>query len=443
MKIKKIIYTFIVALFLSQAGSWTSVSAEVIAGQYDNSAHGTDTSYSITQGLGNGFTDRVRTISVFARNSYGLYGGTPTTIYKLALGECTSSSYTTCTTVASSSPQTFGNNWDIRKFDIDYQMLTAKYYMITVAPDVTSLNQAQFAGVTTGTYPFGACGAGGGGFCRGLADIYFVLDDSASGSTSGGSGSGGGGSPAINTSYINTVLPAVNQNNASTNVAFSADYYWNSTAVYPGTDVTQIIAQITRVDVAGAPVYFSFPIVANTVTHVSSSTTLVSGGRYSIGWGFATSSGTWRLIVDPYQFGVVSSTGLPPLIPDPPSSGYEPDPLDCDTFDIACYLKSAFVWLFYPSQDSLSQWTTLSLRYKFPFSYLYDIGTAYNELFANGGSAEYLVQVNTGALGTVTFISASQINAVPFASTIKTILGYLLWFMTGMFLYRLLHKAHD
>lgn len=123
-----------------------------------------------------------------------------------------------------------------------------------------------------------------------------------------------------------------------------------------------------------------------------------------------------------------------------PSQGIDYE--ECSSFDIACGLKNVFKWLFTVSPATLNQFSNLSLSTKTPFSYLYDVGTIFNELFANSGSMSYAVSAST-PIGTINFISASAISAVPYASTIKTILGYMLYFFTAMTIYRLLLRVHN
>lgn len=123
-----------------------------------------------------------------------------------------------------------------------------------------------------------------------------------------------------------------------------------------------------------------------------------------------------------------------------PSQGIDYE--ECSTFDVACGLKNVFKWLFSVSPATLNQFSNLSLATRSPFSYLYDVGTIFNELFANSGSMSYAVSAST-PIGTINFISASAISAVPYASTIKTILGYMLYFFTAMTIYRLLLRVHN
>lgn len=126
-----------------------------------------------------------------------------------------------------------------------------------------------------------------------------------------------------------------------------------------------------------------------------------------------------------------------------------PQPLDCSALDIACHLKNAVVWLFYPTDDSTTQFSNLTLRNSFPFAYVYQVGDLRNELFnASSSSATTTVSVSIPSMSgsgttTLTFLSASMINAVPYTSTIKTILGWLLWLMLIEYVYYRTIRVHD
>jgi len=114
----------------------------------------------------------------------------------------------------------------------------------------------------------------------------------------------------------------------------------------------------------------------------------------------------------------------------------------CSTFDVFCYGKNLFLWFFSVSPNTLSNFSSLTLANSLPFSYVYDVGNLYDELFANGGSMAYTVTVPF--LGSnLDLISPILISGVPYASTIKTLLGYLLYFMTAMTLYHLILRVHS
>jgi len=116
---------------------------------------------------------------------------------------------------------------------------------------------------------------------------------------------------------------------------------------------------------------------------------------------------------------------------------------ECSTFDIGCYGKNLVIWAFQISPQTLNKFSTLTLKNSVPFSYLYDIPNVFNALYANTGSMSYTVTANLGTLGEFTFISASKIADVPYSATIKTLLGYILYFLTAMTVYRLILRVHN
>jgi len=128
------------------------------------------------------------------------------------------------------------------------------------------------------------------------------------------------------------------------------------------------------------------------------------------------------------------------LVLDTPA--WTPETCDSIITDFGACIRNFVHETFYPSAESISQFTTLTLRNSAPFSYIYDMGTLYNELFANGGTEEYAVSATT-PLGDITFISADMIEDVPYSGFIKTILGYMMWFFTGMFIYRVILRVHN
>jgi len=124
-----------------------------------------------------------------------------------------------------------------------------------------------------------------------------------------------------------------------------------------------------------------------------------------------------------------------------------PTPLVCDTFDIACYLKNAFVWLFYPTTESVSQFTTLSLATTFPFSYIYDVGNIYTELMSQTATSSLTISVpfHTVASSTaaLTILSQTQLTSVPYAGYIRLVLTWVLYFMFAMHIYRRVMTAFN
>jgi len=118
---------------------------------------------------------------------------------------------------------------------------------------------------------------------------------------------------------------------------------------------------------------------------------------------------------------------------------------DCNTFDIACYIKQAVMWLIVPTDDSITQFKSLTLENSKPFSYAYDVPNLYNELFGNTATSTSAgVSVDVKGFGngtsTITFVSESMLQSVPYASTIKTILGWLMYLLMFDYVYMLIRR---
>lgn len=435
-KLKKIVHIlsiFIVAFCISQAGGWASVEATILYSQtthtytLDNSCSGND-----VVRLGTGLSGTIRKVIV----SQNISGTTLVPQYIMTITR-NDTGYSGGT-VNYTDDETFATNGILLSDGAD-QLVTynftgsnavilnpAKYYTITfnqINTGGTATHTAE--GINSNVNPFTP-------FCAGSSadDYYLVINDGTI-----------NGELAENNILISTPTP--NQNfNTPYSVTFSGSYNYNSaSSSFPydkiGFEVTNIgQLQVTQFD--------PLTLVDGTPTNWSFAGTATTNSNYSFRAYFydSTDDTVPYLYSDLRYFSTDTGGGTVPLTGNPNEicTGTV-GALYLDA--IPCYLRNFAIWLFVPSTPSVNNFKSLTLEHTFPFSYIYDIGTAYDELFANGGSMEYAVSVNTGALGTISFISASQISAVPYASTIKTILGYLLWFYTGMFLYRLLLKAHD
>jgi len=118
---------------------------------------------------------------------------------------------------------------------------------------------------------------------------------------------------------------------------------------------------------------------------------------------------------------------------------------ECAITSITGCLKNAGIWLFYPASDSVEKFKSLNdtLAGKFPFAYAYQAPSLVNKLWTSTQTASSTVSVNVNHFGTITFLSSSMMSAVPYANTIKTIIGWLLWIMTVEFIYFRVIRAHD
>jgi len=117
-------------------------------------------------------------------------------------------------------------------------------------------------------------------------------------------------------------------------------------------------------------------------------------------------------------------------------------PIDCGTFDVGCYMKNAAVWLFYPTQQTLDQFSQISFAHTFPFSYAFDTVNVYNELFDSTTTGTSTVDVTVSGYHIV-FLSSSLIAGAPYLSTMRLLIGYGIWIMAAFAIYRMVLKAFN
>jgi len=123
------------------------------------------------------------------------------------------------------------------------------------------------------------------------------------------------------------------------------------------------------------------------------------------------------------------------------------DPVVCEisfagTFDAGECIK----YLIIPNQCTAAQTfgqIPSTLATKFPFAYAYGINDMRVAMFTASSTASTSVAVTVPTFGTITFLSKSMIEAVPFASTIKIILTALMWLVTLELLYVTLLRSHN
>jgi len=110
----------------------------------------------------------------------------------------------------------------------------------------------------------------------------------------------------------------------------------------------------------------------------------------------------------------------------------------CGITDIGGCLINALSFLFVPSSESLQTFSDLndSLENKFPFAYAYDFSNQIDNLYSGALTATTTIAFDFNGYGDLTLLSADLLSDVPFSSLIKSILGYLLWLMFAVQMYR-------
>jgi len=127
----------------------------------------------------------------------------------------------------------------------------------------------------------------------------------------------------------------------------------------------------------------------------------------------------------------------------PNSQGYQYQP--CSITDIGGCISNAFAFVFYPSPNSIDQFTSLydTLSTKFPFAYFTDFNDSIGAVFTGATTASLAITVPFGTFGEIDLISAEQIQSVPFTTLIRTLLGALIWIMLGLTIYRRTQKIFN
>jgi hypothetical protein len=103
---------------------------------------------------------------------------------------------------------------------------------------------------------------------------------------------------------------------------------------------------------------------------------------------------------------------------------------NCGTLDIGCFLKEGFAWAFYPSEQSISNFTSLTISDKFPFSYWYNLQTKIASSSATSSGAFPILQIQGfgGVTSTVfSYDILEEYAGAPFLALLVNILTYGLW----------------
>lgn len=126
----------------------------------------------------------------------------------------------------------------------------------------------------------------------------------------------------------------------------------------------------------------------------------------------------------------------------------------CDTFDIGCYISNSGRFLFIPSSDSISQFSSLTLASSAPFSYVYDMGNLFDELFNTSTTTTLNFTIPFSFVGhassSITLISHDMLTnttqypySAPVAIFIRYLITVLLWFGFAQFAWRQIMQVHN
>jgi len=244
--------------------------------------------------------------------------------------------------------------------------------------------------------------------------------------------------------------------------------YWNASATSSQSQelrfwqVTPALGQesyASRIATTSGNFSFTFPYLDSSFQISATSTS------YTLGTGVTFYGEIYQLYDG---FNPFSNTGTPPLLltststsitatssvtvdsSNPRSLSGLPEPADCSLSAITGCIKNAAVWLFYPSSDSVDSFKGLSdtLSGKFPFAYAYGINTMRLELFEAAQTSTTTISLNFKiipghATSTLTLLSPTLLSNVPYSSTVKTILSWILWLLGIEYIYYRVLRSHD
>jgi len=130
---------------------------------------------------------------------------------------------------------------------------------------------------------------------------------------------------------------------------------------------------------------------------------------------------------------------VPPYV----GSGYASSSCSINFLGSDFNLGDCIGYIVAPTASSTQNFANITLANRVPFSYAYDIGLLRSELFGAPENGTTTISATVPGFGTITFLSAAMIAAVPFAPTIKLILAALIWLLGAEVIYYTVLRSHN
>jgi len=228
-----------------------------------------------------------------------------------------------------------------------------------------------------------------------------------------------------------------------------ADFFLNNPIVFSGTytnggNYNQLQLELVHSQYAGSINVpgISLPQIAGENIAWNTSRNLPFGGEYTLRarlWDSFNATGT--AYTSPRSFTLISSSTVSTTT----QSNLPGDatPLDCSTFDVGCYIKNAFMWAFFPSDDTISQFENLNLRGRFPFEYGFEAAEVIEEILSPESSTSTVISVQFGSFGDITLLSEDLLESIPLSEQVRQAIEWLCWIGLIFVIYKRIMKVHD
>jgi len=262
----------------------------------------------------------------------------------------------------------------------------------------------------------------------------------------------GNNSGNFNTRFISTQITGTSTN--PKNVFVKVEYYIDPNELnrnVSATNPTQISLSVAlRPNTTFTKLYYDIPLISgtNTQTFTIDDTNIQDNGIFDLLIQFANAGvpfGSEIPFKDSYIYTnftlsskIVTATSTTENYNSTTNINQNLTSQPCGITALSGCISNAFSYLFIPDPTTLNNFKSIqtTLSTKFPFAYITDFQSSITTLYNENNTQNSSISVPFGSYGTISLISKQQLENVPFAFWIKTMLGYLLWLMFAYQMYR-------
>lgn len=351
---------------------------------------------------------------------------------------------------------TGANSWPFQANDVTIRVYTASNYSGAYSDCTFATNSAlsnPYTGLRT-FVPYSACAVASGNSIAAFLSEPSSLDDWQFNQNGSGAyffelDSGSGYTPPVYTTHFSSFTVSTSTN------TINIQGYWDGSQgdwllFYQNSDAYGREKQFSTQATTTGNFNLTVPILI-TPTPLAASSTYQLLNSYSF-YGFLyrnISTSTQAIQLDATSTTYLAGTSTNQFAIQTPRDIAQIPDSECSLTAIGGCIKNAFVWMFYPSSASLTQFSQIDYTSKFPFVYVYQLGQIRNALLTASSTAATSLTIDLWKLPgqtsttTLTLLSSAMIAAVPFSGTINSIMGWLIWLAMAEYIYYRVIRMHD